>query len=423
MTLHLDPEFEARLAGANGDGMAMAARLVAGAARLLGADKLVVVESAHIDGCLYHGKSGVEFAARLAQTGARVCIPTTLNVGATDLLTPARVLLDQSAKAAAFRLRLAYESMGCRPTWTCAPYQAGHRPALGAHVAWGESNAVAFANSVLGARTNRLGDLLDIACALTGRAPLTGLHLDQNRQAKLVLDLSQLPRQLLQRDDLAPVLGTLLGEQAGTTVAAIIGLTGPAGDAIPEDKLKALGAAAASAGGVALFHIVGTTPEAPTLDHIAEPDTPRIVVDVPMLTAARDRLSTSASQPGDAIDAVAVGSPHLSTGELHAIAKLMHGRHLRVPFYACTGMHAWSEFTASGDALALTQQGLIPVIGTCVVVTPILPAPTGALMTNSGKFAWYAPGTTGWATVFGSLTECVESAVAGRLVRDHASWC
>src|SRR5207302_6181069 len=121
---------------------------------------------------------------------------TTLNVGALDLLHPGRVKFDPATAGMARRLMVASEALGCAPTWTCAPYQAGHRPRLGAHVAWGESNAVAFVNSVLGARTNRLGDFLDIACAISGRAPHVGLHLDAARQARVVVDMSAISARL-----------------------------------------------------------------------------------------------------------------------------------------------------------------------------------------------------------------------------------
>ncbi len=118
----------------------------------------------------------------------------------------------------------AYLALGCTPTWTCAPYQAGHRPAFGEQVAWGESNAIAFANSVLGARTERYGDFLDACCALTGRAPLHGLHLEENRRATVVVDASAVPAALAADDVFYPVLGTWLGLEVGRDVAAIVGL-------------------------------------------------------------------------------------------------------------------------------------------------------------------------------------------------------
>ena len=150
---------------------------------MLGADRLIPVASAHIDGALYHGDSGVHFAERLVAGGAKVAVPATLNVGGLDLINPKTVKADSHRYDMALRLMRAYEAMGCRPTWTCSPYHAGHRPKFGQDVAWGESNAVAFCNSVLGARTNRYGDFLDICCAIAGRAPYYGLHLPEKRRA------------------------------------------------------------------------------------------------------------------------------------------------------------------------------------------------------------------------------------------------
>ena len=157
-------------------------RIVADSARLLGAQRLIPIASAHIDGALYHGDSGTLFAERLVEGGARVAVRSTLNVGALDLMGCSRVRLEEPARGMARRMMEAYRKLGCEQSWTCAPYQAGHRPALGTDVAWGKSNAVVFCNSVLGARTNRYGDFLDIACAISGRAPDCGLHRAENRR-------------------------------------------------------------------------------------------------------------------------------------------------------------------------------------------------------------------------------------------------
>jgi predicted aconitase len=420
----LDDEMAGLLAGSGGAAAAMAARLVVATAELLGAADLVAVESAHIDGCLYHGDSGVLFAERLAAEGGRVRVPATLNVGALDLLHPERVRFDVARAAMARRQMAAYEALGCRPTWTCAPYQSGHSPSFGAHVAWAESNAVAFANSVLGARTNRLGDLLDICCALIGRAPNTGLHLTENRRATLVLDVSGLSPALRESEAFYPVLGSLVGRIAGSTVPAIVGLA----PGVPEDRLKALGAAAASSGAVALFHVVGSTPEAPTLDAAlqsgGEPRAgERTAVTPAMVREARDALSTAAAGTGARIDAVAIGSPHLSRAEFDALLGLVADvPRFAVPFYACTSRAVWRELERNGGADALAAKGVVAVVDTCVVVAPVLPAGAGVLMTNSGKFAYYAPGNTGYATVFGSLADCVASAAGGVVRREEALW-
>ena len=397
--------------------MAMAMRIVAEAARMLGAPRLAPITSAHIDGCLYHGDGGVLFAERLAGGDAQVAVPTTLNVGALDLLHPDKIRGDAHHAAMARRQMRAYVSLGCKPTWTCAPYQAGHRPAVGAQVAWGESNAIAFVNSVLGARTERYGDFLDACCALTGRAPYYGLHRDEARRARVVVDLSAVPESLMARDVFYPVLGTWLGLEVGQEVSAMVGL--PA--TVTEDQLKALGAAAASTGAVALFHVVGVTPEAPTLDAALQGEAPDRTVRVrgDDLRRALARLSTAEA---DTVDAVAVGSPHFSLEEFEALVALIAGKRSTIPFYACTSRSVLVELEASGDAQLLREAGVDIVVDTCVVVTPILPDTGGVLMTCSGKFAHYGPSNTGYDVAYGSLEDCVASAVEGRLVRNEGVW-
>ncbi len=395
----------------------MATRILAETARILGAPHLIPVTSAHIDGCLYHGDSGTEFAERLVAGGGRVRVPATLNVGALDLIHPKRVRAGQHRYEMALRMMRAYESLGCRPSWTCAPYQAGHRPGLGEQVAWGESNAVAFANSVLGARTNRYGDFLDIAAAISGRVPYAGLHLTENRRARVVLDTAALSPELKATDAFYPVLGSLLGREVGSAVAVIEGL--PAG--VSEDRLKALGAAAASTGAVGLFHVAGTTPEAPTLAAALGGQAPERTIRVTpeMVRRARDGLSTTAAER---IDAVALGSPHFSHHEFAELERLAKGRRFAIPVYVCAGRGVLAELAAHGRLKALEDAGVIAVADTCVVVTPILPEGGGVLMTNSGKFAHYAPGNTGWQVVYGSLADCVATAASGRLERDERLW-
>ena len=402
--------------GSRGAGAAMAMRIVAEAARLMGAPRLIPVASAHIDGALYHGDSGTLFAEKLVEGGARVAVQATLNVGALDLVGCSRVRLPPHERDMAKRMMRAYEAMGCAPTWTCAPYQAGHRPAVGTDVAWGESNAVVFCNSVLGARTNRYGDFLDIACAIAARAPDYGLHRPENRVARFVVDTSGVAPGLKASEAFWPVLGTWYGLQAGSSVGVIDGLEGFA----TEDRLKALGAASASSGGVGLFHVAGVTPEAPDVATVTGGGpVERIALTGAMLQSAEARLSTAT---GDEVDAIAIGSPHLSLEEVRELQRLLAGRKVAVPFYACTGRHVVGAIDSDGTRRTLEAQGITFVADTCVVVTPILERTSGVLMTNSGKFAHYAPGNTGLAVRYGALADCVESAVAGRLVREPMLW-
>ncbi len=316
MSLALTARESAMVAGAQGEGAAMAIRLVCDSARLLGAQSLVPVASAHIDGALYHGDSGTYFAERLRDLGAKVSVRATLNVGAVDLTGCSGNRLPLHERDMAKRLMRAYLAIGCEPTWTCSPYQAGHRPQLGTDVAWGESNAVVFCNSVLGARTNRYGDYLDIACAISGRAPRTGLHLPENRTARFVFDVSGLARETFRDESFWPVLGSLYGRRAGSEIGVIEGMPAHPG----EDALKAFGAAAASTGGVGLFHMAGITPEAPDTASILEPGaTERMIVTAADIAEQKTRLATVAG--ASRIDAVAIGSPHLSLEECRKLAR------------------------------------------------------------------------------------------------------
>jgi predicted aconitase len=418
MPLTLTADESDVLRGTHGPASAMAMRILVEAGELLGARALVEIESAHIDGCLHHGDGGVEFAEALVRGGGRVAVPTTLNVGALDLLHPDVVRGDAHKTEMARRQMDAYVEMGAQPTFTCAPYQVGHLPGFGAQVAWGESNAIAFVNSVLGARTERYGDFLDACCALTGRAPLHGLHLEENRRASVVVDATAVPERLKARDVFYPVLGSWLGLEVGGAVPAIVGLP----PTTTRDQLKALGAGAASTGAVALFHVVGVTPEAPTLDAVVDdPSALRtVMLTADALLGARARLSTA--DTAERIDAVAVGSPHFSLEEFHTLAELVRGRRLNVPFYVCTARGTLAEFEREGLAGVLEGAGVTIVADTCVVVTPILPEGGGVLMTNSGKFAHYGPSNTGYEVVYGSLEDCVESAVTGRVARDREIW-
>jgi predicted aconitase len=408
----------ALLAGSNGDAAVLAMRIVLETAEVMGADRLIDIASAHVDGCLYHGTAGLEFAERLVTGDAHVAVPTTLNVGYLDLLHPERYRGDAETAANARRQMDAYVAMGCRPTWTCAPYQLPDRPGFGEHVAWAESNAIVFCNSVLGARTNRYGDFIDICTAITGRAPYAGLHRDDERLATLVVRLDGIPSRLLASDALYPILGHVAGHVAGrvagAAVPAIVGLPRDAS----EDRLKALGAAAASSGSVAMFHAVGITPEAPTLEAATGgADVPQETVTLERLRLARDELTTA---NGDELGAVCVGTPHASLAELERLAALLDGRRLRVPVWINTGRHILALAERRGIADSLTSAGVNVVTDTCTYIAPLVGR--GPVMTDSAKWAWYAPANIGVRVTFGSIEECVRSAIEGHVVRDAELW-
>jgi predicted aconitase len=406
----------ALLRGERGEAAALAMRIVVEMAGVSAAERLIDVASAHVDGCLYHGIAGLEFAERLVAGGARVAVPTTLNVGALDLLHPDRYRGDAETAANARRQMDAYVAMGCRPTWTCAPYQLPERPAFGQHVAWAESNAIVFCNSVLGARTDRYGDFIDICAALTGRVPFAGLHRDEARRAGLVLTLEGISERLLDSDALYPVLGHLLGREAGSEVAAIVGL--PAETS--EDRMKALGAAAASSGSVAMVHAVGVTPEAPTLEAATGGEEAReLRVTTARLRAFRDELSTVAPER---LGAVSVGTPHASLAELERLAGLLDMDEVAVPLYVNAGREVLATATGRGLVPRLEALGVRVVSDTCTYISPVMDEVNGPVMTDSAKWAWYAPANLGVDVVIGGLEECIRSAVAGRVLLDETLW-
>jgi predicted aconitase len=273
---------------------------------------------------------------------------------------------------------------------------------------------------VLGARTNRYGDFLDIAAAITGRVPEAGLHTTEARRATIVLRLgADVPGSLRDSDQLFPVLGIAVGRRAGSAVAVIDGLR----PGQSEDRLKALGAAAASSGSVAMFHVVGSTPEAATLDdalHHRSADAEEI--GLAELRGIRDELTTTTE--AQRLGAVALGTPHASLAELDRIATLLGGRrvHPGVELLVATGRDVLDAATERGITDALAAAGVELLVDTCSYIAPVLRRTDGAVMTDSAKWAYYAPGNIGVGVVIGSTDECVASAVAGRIVRDDAAW-
>jgi len=400
-------------------------RLVVRAAEALDADRLIPIIGAHVDSCLYHGEATIDFVDRLVDGGAQVSVPTTLNVGGLDLLHPELWRGDPRTAERGRLLMERYRALGCQPTYTCAPYQlAFSRPGLGDQVAWGESNAIAFCNSVLGARTERYGDFTDIACAIVGRVPDAGLHRTASRRATLVLRIgSDVPAALLGGDAFYPVLGLVLGRRAGSRIAAITGL--PAG--LSEERLKAVGAAAASSGAVAMFHAVGSTPEAPTLSAALQGQDPDEEVEITLdqLRAARDELTTlGGSVSGAPIGAVSLGTPHASMMELQAIEdELAGGRPaVGVELMVSTGRHTLADAEEVGLARRLRALGVELLVDTCSYIAPVLRPSLLPAMTDSAKWAYYAPGNLGLAVVFGSLRECIRSAQSGVVWRDPDLW-
>jgi hypothetical protein len=408
----LDLEDRALLGEEMGEAAALAMRLLLRFAEAVGATKFLSCNRAHIDGCLYHGQVSIDFVERFVALDGKVRVPTTLNVGSMDLIHPELFNGDDALRRDGTRLMRAHEKLGCIPSFTCAPYQTLFRPLFGEQIAWAESNAIVFANSVIGARTNRYGDFIDLACALTGRVPDYGLHRSENRRASVHIDIREVPDDL-PNDALAIAVGHAVGSMAGDAVPVITGLP----NNLSEDDLKALGAIAASTGSVAMFHAVGLTPEARTLQDATQGlNVPLIAtLDAPELRRVFDNLSTAPR--GSTIVAVSLGTPHFSIAEFDRLMPLIRGQKLKVDLYINTGRGVFAELQTLGWDRELQDQGITIVVDTCTYVTSIMRRLDGVVMTNSGKWAHYAPGNLGIDVIFGALEDCIASAVAGRAVR------
>jgi len=417
--LNLSDRDRAMVDGEGGPAQALAMSILVRMADVYGATELMDISQAHVDSTIYLGDATLEFAERLASLGAKVAVPTSLNVSGVDECGWKDWAVKPEWAAKAARQMLAYERMGAVPMWTCAPYQTHMRPVFGQQIAWGESNAISFANSVIGARTERYPDLLDICCAITGRVPAVGLNLTENRGGQLLLRLTGVPAALQQDDQFFAVLGHLVGKLAGENIPVIDGIVvSPA-----EDQLKAFAAAAASSGRVALFHMVGVTPEAPTLDAAFHGRSPEQTIEITVadLRAARRELTTA---DGRELDMVILGSPHFSLAEFSLLAPLVTGQraHPRVKFLITSSRLMKERAHETGVLEPILSFGAQITLDTCILASPMLPPEIRTLMTNSAKYAYYAPSLLNTRVTFGSLADCVRSAIDGRVVRDETLW-
>lgn len=399
---------KAILAGERGEAAAVAMRIVLRMAALEGATELIDITRAHIDGCIYTGPGGLAFAEKLRDLGGRVVVPTTLNAISVDHRRWQAQGVSETLGRPAADVAAAYVAMGAQPTFTCAPYLLDDRPARDEQIVWAESNAVVYANSVLGARTMKYPDYLDIAIALTGRAPKAGCHLPEERAPQVRVTVPPLENV---DDSLWPLIGYLIGTVSPDAIPLVDGVSGHRPDT---DALKAFGAAFATTSAAPMFHVASVTPEALDPTAFAALDLPTIVLTQDDLQRAWRELNGAEAGP---VQLVSLGNPHFSATELAALAALCRNktRAPNVPIVVTCGRAEMAKAEASGDVAVLTAFGVTLVNDTCwcMVTEPIIPVDAEVIMTNSGKYAHYGPGLTGRTMRFGSLAACVEAAVAG----------
>jgi predicted aconitase/predicted aconitase with swiveling domain len=409
--LDLTADDRAMLDGRDGVAVQLALRITAAMAAQQGATKLIDVVQGHIDGCIYASPANLTFAEKMADMGARVRVPTTMNAISVDRANWQQQGVPQDFGDPAARLADAYVRMGCRPTFTCSPYLLDSAPKTGEAIAWAESNAVIFANTVLGARTAKHPDFLDLCIALTGRAPLSGVYLDEHRKAKRIIDVD-LPDAV--DDAFWPIVGYLAGRVAPDRIPLLRGLA--AARPTPDD-LKALCAAFGTTSAAPMLHIEGVTPEA---DGAAAPQ-----ADTATITCA-DMIDvwTMFNDGPEAVELVAIGSPHASLSECRAVADALgeRKRHADVTVIVTAGRDVIAD---AGDIIArLRASGVqvLPDLCWCSISEPVFPTKTRALITNSGKYAHYGPGLSGRTVRFSNLADCIEAALTGRVPPRLPAW-
>jgi len=408
LMMRLTSQEQAMLAGEMGPGVRQAMEIVTALGRIYGAQRLVPVTSVQVAGVSYQnlGDAGLEFLAAWAAQGAHVRVPTTLNPAGMDLSRwralgfEARFAQRQQAVIDAFA------QMGVTTTCTCTPYLVGNRPQPGDHVAWAESSAVSFANSVLGARTNREGGPSALAAAITGRTAAYGLHLDAHRRATLRVQVRCPVRSLAD----VGALGYLVGKKARNRVPFFQGIA-----LRDPDLLKALGAAMAASGAVALYHIAGVTPESASGADVLAPDAEWLAVDdLAPGYAALSQGTGLADVTQTPIDLVWVGCPHASLAEIQQVVTLLRGRPVRSTLWVTTAQAVRDQAAARGLVAAIEACGGQVVADTCVIVAPVHELGFRTMATPSGKGAYYGPSHAGLTVYYGTLARCIEAAVEGQ---------
>ena len=391
--MYLTKSEELMLAGESGEVIERMFRLLVRLGEIYNADKMIPANSAQVAGVSYKsiGDPGMEFLEDYAEKGAKVKIVTYLNPAGMDIEDWKEMGIPLDFAEKQLRIMNAFRKMGIVISATCTPYLAGNLPRFREHIAWSESSAISFSNSVIGARTNREGGPSALAAALCGVTPNYGLHLDENRKPQLVVNVDA---KLEDNADFG-ALGYVVGKQAKDRIPYFRGIK-----EADTDQLKALGAAMAASGAVALYHVDGMTPEA----HL-------------MNTQGLENVSVSDKELDDAFakassgkepDIVILGCPHASLKEIITLARKLEGKKLKKPLWICTSRMVKEAANRMGFTQTIEDAGGKVVADTCMVVSPIEDMGYKTTGVNSGKAANYLPGFCRQNVVFSRLDTLIE---------------
>ncbi|KAA0015001.1 MAG: DUF521 domain-containing protein [Thermoplasmata archaeon] len=386
--MHLTPEQEKMLEGEHGEMIAKMMRLLVRLGDVYNASKMIPVASVQVAGVSYKsiGDAGLEFLQDIARE-ARVKVLTFLNPAGMDLENWREMGIDEGFAKKQAAIIEAFKKMGIVISATCTPYLAGNLPRYRQHIAWSESSAVSFANSVIGARTNREGGPSALAAAITGFTPYYGLHLDENRQSNVIVEVKA---ELKTSTDFA-AMGHYVGREVKKGIPYFKGIKNA-----DVDDLKGLGAAIAASGAIALYHAEGITPEA---KEVNIEGLEKIEFGEEEKRETYERLNT-----GEEEDIIIFGCPHASLKEIIKISKLVEGRKARKPFWICTS-RAVKEIAERMELdEKISKAGGKIVADTCMVVSPIEKL-FSTTAVNSAKAAHYLPGFCKQKVIFKSMEE------------------
>ena len=397
--MKLTPEEQGMLDGREGPLVQKCMKVLVTLGEIYGADRMVKIKNVHAPGVSYRvaGDAGLGYVKDASEMGA-FKVPMTLNTTGVDCFDLETLQFPKDFCEGQLALNEAYEKMGAIGTYTCTPYVVGGCPGFGEHVAWGESSAIIYVNSVIGARTNREGGPTALAAAVCGCVPNYGYHLDENRKATHLVEVNF---DLKTERDFA-VLGYYVGKKVGNKVPCFVG--------IPErpvcEQYKALGAALASSGGIALYHVEGFTPEAPTRDAVLGENYKTIRFG-PAEYEEVEKFFTL-KEPADL---VVIGCPHCTINEVRDIAHALEGKHVKVDMWVCLSHQVYALAERMGYVRTITDAGATFVRDTCPILCPTSPKGYKGVATNSGKLAHYIRGLWNMDSELVQLEDCIRAAL------------
>ncbi|WP_423793343.1 aconitase X catalytic domain-containing protein [Methanocaldococcus indicus] len=393
--MYLTKEEEKILDGEYGEILRRCMNLLVSLGEIYGAEKLIEISSSQVSGVSYKtiGDYGLEFIEDLTKENIKVKVPTTLNPAGMDLDRWREMGISESFAEKQLRIINAFRKLDIEISCTCTPYLTGNVPRFGEHISWAESSAVSYANSILGAKTNREGGPLALASAIIGKTPYYGYHLDENRKANYIIKIDKEAK--FKEESFYGALGYVVGEMLKKDIPYFEDLYRFKPSI---EELKLLGATMAASGGIALYHAKNLTAEAKVKDVIENREV--IEIGKEEIMEAYDKLNSA-----DDIDLITVGCPHCSLKEIKEISYLLKNKKLKIDLWVCCSIHIKAISDRMNYTDTIEKAGGKIIKDTCMVVSPIKNL---NIATNSGKASVYLPSFCKSNVLFDDIKEIIK---------------